>query len=287
MTRVLPYVYAEQILLTGFAMNALILYAASSLVQFRGAHLRRLSAATFGAVCALFLLMWQTGGWADILARLFLPVIMTWIVTAKRGKRVYFRFLTAQWLTAFLCAGASMCAALFSQTQLLRANVWVADAPAYALGAGAALAVLFAGWMRAFIQNARIQDHCATLCFRIGADSFCCIGFFDTGHLLRDPATGRHVAIVEASVLRAILHDMNPFCAISFLQHASTGVLAGRISLVPFRSVGGDGVLAAVRPDEAFINGMRADMLIAIFDGTLDDVGRYRALLPTNTMRRV
>ena len=70
----------------------------------------------------------------------------------------------------------------------------------------------------------------------------------------------------------------------TFLRNAQSCGLYDRVSLVPFRSVGASGLLAAVRPEKAWIGTRRVEILAALYGSRLDEKGRYRALLPENLM---
>ncbi len=101
----------------------------------------------------------------------------------------------------------------------------------------------------------------------------------DTGNVLSDPISGRPAAVCEASVLSKALGpacELEPIGALEALS--SLPGLAGRVTLLPYSSVGHSGMLAAIRPERVEVDGEAADMLIALTSQKLD--GGYEAVIP-------
>ena len=101
----------------------------------------------------------------------------------------------------------------------------------------------------------------------------------DTGNVLSDPISGRPAAVCEASVLSKALGpacELEPIGALEALS--SLPGLAGRVTLLPYSSVGHSGMLAAIRPERVEVDGEAADMLIALTNQKLD--GGYEAVIP-------
>ena len=92
----------------------------------------------------------------------------------------------------------------------------------------------------------------------------------DSGNTLHDPATGAAVLVASPRALRPVLREytvlteeLSPVELVEALgQHAP---LAGRVRLIPFRSLGGGGLLPVFRPDALRIDGRdAADILVGI-----------------------
>ena len=101
----------------------------------------------------------------------------------------------------------------------------------------------------------------------------------DTGNVLSDPISGRPAAVCEASALSKALGpacELEPIGALEALS--SLPGLAGRVTLLPYSSVGHSGMLAAIRPERVEVDGEAADMLIALTNQKLD--GGYEAVIP-------
>ena len=278
----MAYVYAETILLTGFVMNDLLLCAASALSEVPTVRSRRVVSAAIGSAAALTLLSCGAELWLIDTSRVLLPAGMALICTAKRGRKPFVRFLLLLWMTALLCGGASFFAAYFFGAHW-RANAWVAEAPSYAAALGTAGSLLLFAHLRAYRETRRIVRRCASVRILLLGKFYECTGYFDSGPFLCDPTSGKSVVIVEAGVFGELAGE-EPYCAATFLRNAQSCGLCGRVSLVPFQSVGASGLLAAVRPEKAWIGARRVEILAALYGSRLDEKGRYRALVPENLM---
>lgn len=92
----------------------------------------------------------------------------------------------------------------------------------------------------------------------------------DSGNNARDPATGAGLLVVSPQALRpifreytALLEELPPVELVEALSRLPEP--AGRLRLVPYRSLGGGGMLPVFRPDALFIDGKETgDLLIAI-----------------------
>ena len=278
----MAYVYAETILLTGFVMNDLLLCAASALSEVPTTRIRRVGSAAVSSAAALILLSCGAELWLIDISRVLLPAAMALLCVLKQGRKPFARFLLFLWMAALLCGGASFFAAYFFGADW-RANAWVADAPSYAAALGTAGSLLLFARLRAYRETKRILRRCASVRILLLGKTYECTGYFDSGHFLRDPASKRSVVIVEAGVFGDLAGE-EPYCAMSFLHNAQAHELEGRVSLVPFQSVGASGLLAAIRPEKAWIGARRVEILAALYGSCLDEMGRYRALLPENLM---
>ena len=92
----------------------------------------------------------------------------------------------------------------------------------------------------------------------------------DSGNSLRDPATGAGVLIVSPRALRplfpgsdALLEGLSP---VELLEaQGQLPGLAGRLRLIPFRSLNGEGLLPLFRPDALYVDQKKCeDLLVAI-----------------------
>lgn len=279
----MPYVYAEEILLTGWVMNYLIIRVSLRLLEVRGGVLRSVLAAGLAAAAALWLLTVHAGVVVLSLSRLVFAPAMALIVVGPRSWKRLLHLSAAMWLVAVACGGACICAAFFCGAQTAYAplsGLWISNTAGYMAALGTALALGLFAWLRSRIAAMRIQKQCVPLQFCIRAKTYTCMAFQDTGHSLREPVTHLAVIVVQADVLADLVQTKPHYCAVSFLQQASALGLEGNVGLVPFRTVGAEGLLAGIRPQWVVCDGKPIDAWIGIFAGTLDAQNRYQALVP-------
>ena len=286
----MPYVYAEEILLTGWVMNFLILRVSMRLLCIRGGVFRSILAAGLAAAAALWLLMMQTGTVLLSLSRLAFAPAMALLVVGGRQWKQLLHVSVAMWLVAVACGGACVCTAFFcgaKSAYALSSGLWISNTAGYMAALGTALALGLFAWLRGRIAAIRVHKQCAQLRFCICGRTYTCMAFQDTGHSLREPVTHLAVIVVQADVLADLVQTKPHYCAVSFLQQATAMGLEAKVGLVPFRTVGAEGMLAGIRPEWITWDGKAIDAWVAIFSGTLDAQNRYQALVPLEFEEKV
>lgn len=94
------------------------------------------------------------------------------------------------------------------------------------------------------------QEHVFSIRIRIGSWETHVEGFLDTGNGLRDPVSGKSVAVASSALW-------------SRLEHGGA-VTEERFRMIPYQTVGAQGLLPAVRTDFLELNGRRLkDVLLA------------------------
>lgn len=102
-----------------------------------------------------------------------------------------------------------------------------------------------------------------------------CSALRDTGHRLWDPITGKRVLVVDAEVAECLTGLKRP----QLSQPLQTmGTLPG-LRLIPYRSVGGTGLLLAKQYSRVTIGTWQGDILVAFSPEILDRKGTYQALI--------
>lgn len=104
----------------------------------------------------------------------------------------------------------------------------------------------------------------------------------DTGNTLKDPLSGQSVLVAQYDAARRLLpcslspeQLQHPAEAMQLLSASSPDL---RCRLVPYRAVGGSGLLLAVRCDQVTIEGRSAGRLVAFSPARLSAAGEYQAL---------
>ena len=100
---------------------------------------------------------------------------------------------------------------------------------------------------------------------------------YDTGNTLRDPFTGEPVLVVQASAARALLGAVDLDNPAPILARWK-----GKARLLPYKAVGGHGVLLAVRCDRVVIDGKQGGSWVAFSREKLSPGGTYDALTGGN-----
>ena len=106
----------------------------------------------------------------------------------------------------------------------------------------------------------------------------------DTGNSLYDPMSNSGVLVCEQQTAAALFGESAALLdaadpARTMERLGERREFAGRLRLIPFSSVGGTGLLLAVRPDRITIDGAAEDnILIAVTPNSLSAFGAYHAI---------
>lgn len=102
----------------------------------------------------------------------------------------------------------------------------------------------------------------------------------DTGNELCEPVSGQRVVIAEESALGGLLPgEISGGAAEMLLAAAKEPALTGRGRLIPFSSLGGEGLLFCFRPDKLLIDGNEEARLVAVSPGRLCGDGDYQGIV--------
>lgn len=109
----------------------------------------------------------------------------------------------------------------------------------------------------------------------------------DTGNFLKDPITKIPVIVVEKDILTEVVSEkiLNNLSNIIEGEEVDLGEYLSKIRLIPFMSLGKqNGMLIGIKADGITVNTQEDTMfieniIIGIYDGTLSETGKYRALI--------
>jgi len=270
-------------------MDFLILYCALKLLDIAIPWCRVVLAALFSSFGAVCLLQFSLSVPVAVVLRLLLFSSMIVFVVPPRKSSLFVRYFVSVLVLAVLCGGISF-GVLFLQNGLVYAKngqMLLLHFPAYLCAVGACGVILLVLSMRKWISNLRIRQNTAEVQIEVLGQKFSCRGYFDTGHLQKDPATGRSVIVVSAQVFSPWINCEPHFCAMSFLEQVQDTALCSRVGLLCVKTVSGDGMLVSIRPDEVLVDAMPVHAVIALFPNTLDQQNRFAALLPVNIKKKV
>ena len=152
----------------------------------------------------------------------------------------------------------------FGVTQLSKGALW----PSFAAGAAICLVL-------AFGPNGQ-DPGISRVTVSWGERTLSVNALYDTGNTLRDPISGRKVMILGADAANQLLGlDVK---ALSDPMQTLLARPQDRLRLIPYHSVGGRGLLLAIRPDRVEVDGNRVDTMVAFSPERIGD-HRFEALL--------
>lgn len=111
---------------------------------------------------------------------------------------------------------------------------------------------------------------------QLGACSVRFRTLYDTGNSLFDPISGLHVLIAESAALAPLFPFALSGDAAGDLRRLSDHA---RCRLLPYRSVGGSGLLLCFRPDRLTLDGESRELLVGLSPSPFAENGEYKAIV--------
>ena len=116
------------------------------------------------------------------------------------------------------------------------------------------------------------------------------IGYLDSGNLLKEPVSGKPVAILEEEIFLKLFEgqtreNMERCLAGGRANWDMAGSYMGRMRLIPYKSIGKKrGMMNGFIADRMEVAGLEAISsvrpVIAVYSGTLSSDGSYQMILP-------
>lgn len=238
-----PVIYVDVLLCVNFFVDCMLLYVSGRLAGGKLSKTRLCLAAAVGAADSLVLLLPKMGGLFSAANTFAAAAAMSCTAYGIKDIRRTLRGFFWLMLTT-LCYGGIMTALwLFgSPSSMLVINgiTYIDISPMMLIGG----TVICYGALTAWAKIASRKNELRSLCeIRIsnGSRKVCGTGLVDTGNLLTEPFSGYPVVICELAFVEPVLDAR-------FARAIKEGRAPEGARVVPYSSVGGDGVLFAFRP---------------------------------------
>ena len=269
-------VYADILFIVNFYVDALLLAAVRRFLRLSLRKGRFLLSAVLGGAFGLCALLPDIRGFPLLLLGAMEALALA---AAAFAPKPFITLLKAAFLLLLFGAALSglllLAQAVLPLRGVLLSNGAVyfdISAPALVLLTCAAYGVLYL-FDRLF-RKREPEVFFSALTVTLGGKSAALPSKLDTGLTLREPFSGLPVIVAE----RRALLDILP---VDFGKPETAP--APGLRLVPFTSLGADGLLPAFRPDAASLSGTPADCWIAVSDRPLS-AGAFSALVPASLL---
>lgn len=260
-------IYAEYLFAENFIAGLMILRLTACVCGKNPGWLRLLSGAVMCGIFSFIILLNLSGIMTLIYEVLFVAAV-TAVSFAPLPVRIFLRIGMVFYCISFLLGGAAMAVMYLSGESGAVNNGFVyIGAAGYliVLAGGAAGAFMLISVLK-FVRQRNEQAHeTAELAIDMKGDVLYCTGKVDSANFLKEPVSGRPVSLISADVARQRWGDI-----------LAEDAWKDRVRAVPFRSVGGSGIIMAVRCDSLTIDRRSAfghrkirlqDAWIGLYDG--------------------
>ena len=262
-------VYVDVLLVINYIVNLLLLCCYAKFAGRRLKRRRLVAAALVGAVGSLSIFLPSLGLWFEILYRLALSAVMVLLAAFPRSFRAFcgdwFMFFAA----SFLFAGAMLALWMFARPHgmIYYNGIVYFDISAAALLMATTAAYFIAVIFWRIARRGRTLRREYKLTLQMNRRVAVLEAIVDTGNDLYEPFSGSPVAVCRMKALLPL-----------FSEEASTAIKANnfekltelgiKLRFIPYKVVGGGGVMPAFRPDSATLNSSKSlaveDIYIAI-----------------------
>lgn len=251
-------IYIDEIFLWNALADYVLLLSAATLRALPLKRRRFALSAVLGGMYAVFAALPGLGWLQSGAVKLCVSVLLSWLSFGSEG-------LLRSWL-CFLLLSAAFAGAMLGSGRLgvgSLQTLLISFALLYAL-----LRLLLARQL----EGRKLMETCVTL----GERSVDFRALYDTGNALFDPVSGLHVLIAETAALAPILP-----CTLSGNAAEDFPLLNeyARCRLLPYRSVGGSGLLLCFRPDRLTLDGEAREMLVGLSPTPFGENGEYKAIV--------
>ena len=270
-------IYLDVVFVLNGAVNYCLLCASARVCGVVPRQRRLLAAALIGALYACATFLPGFGFLACGLWRIAVFSVMLWAAFRRRlvlPGTVFLAFSLAMGGLVLLLGGA------------LGAKIWLLKGRAYyALGAPTLMLTAGAFYLGAWLLLQGSMTHTGGLIrakLQLGHAETELVMLRDTGNTLRDPFTGRAVAVVERQVMERLLPGISlGRDAAGEMQELHARAPEIRTRLIPYRAVGTEkALLLAVHCDMVHLDGQkRRDVFVAVSPTKVSENGQYEGLI--------
>ncbi|WP_334071894.1 MULTISPECIES: sigma-E processing peptidase SpoIIGA [Paenibacillus] len=297
-------VYIDLIFLMNLLIDAALLAMTAWLRKRKVVYWRLGLSAAVGAFYVVMMFLPALSFLFTFLVKFLFSVVMLWIAFGFGGLQNYLRNLGAFYIVNFAAAGGILgIHYLLQSSGELWNGIWYSATGGlgFSLQVGVvftlALFVIVLLWFKWVISSRRRQEmmtsYLAEIRVRIGDADVSCTGLIDTGNHLTDPLSRLPVMVMEASLWKDFLPDLEAGQGSG--NEADNLILKwteddsfpwrDRLRLVPFRGVNrGSQFMLALKPDEVVVRKdggefKTARVLVGLDRGSLSAEGRFQAIV--------
>lgn len=279
-------IYADVLFIVNFSMDFLSLYIVGRLMHFLMDAKRVIFGATVGALYGVLELLIRLSKWKQTAITLGVLCLMCLIAFGFRSFRTYLTGVGLTFGVSMLIGGIMTSAflKLGDAVSYLEIGGTIAtvygDLPVWRFAVFALLSALITWALGKAFRRKRTQRACLVR-MRFDGKEGEFTALVDSGNLLEEPVSGTPVIFLKGKAARIL-----PKSLLAAMKNGAASLTlpeAGRLRVIPGRTVAGDGILLAAVPEMvALRSGRRWETrraLVAV-DFTEGDFGGFDALVP-------
>lgn len=287
-------IFLDDLILYNLLMNGLLLAITAYLLREATQWRRLLLGAGLGSIYLITFFVPGLHALTSVLVRLACPIPMVWLAFPQQRPIQLLRLCGTFYLVAMAAGGVTLGGYFLANTNpwWYRGIVVLRALPSWLPLAGIMVLFLLTRWLVRMLRPLwRRVGREYQVRFSIDGQTTIVKALLDNGNELKDPISGRPVMVVDRDVLASMIpvpmpHTGSEEDVCLLAEQLSLTALAGRICLLPYRTVGrSSGLLLALRPDHVVVltdqgETLLPQLLIGIGQHIAPSRQAYQALLP-------
>ena len=250
-------VYADILVLINTYVNYFILLATCAFLRTPRRFLRLFLGSAVGGICSLVILLPQKNELISMLGQSIIAVLIIFSTFGFDNLHIFLKRLATFFLVSFLFSGSVyFIYQIFKPERLIINNsVIYFDISAIELILGSAVIYAIIIVVRAlnggFAKKERKTVKMTVVHNGKTVELSCLI---DTGNMLRDAFTDMPVAVVDRSISKCLMIDLDNLSEDTIKQN--------KLRYIPYNTVGNEGLMPVFKPDSVFFGDKRVDNLL-------------------------
>lgn len=278
-------IYIDILFCVNFIIDFMLLLSVRKFLSLKARYRRMFLGSLVGAISSFVIFLPPMNEFISLIIRLataFAVVFATFFPTSRKS---FFKAVSAYFLITFCFCGACIgFFMLFSPPLAIRNGaVYIDISPLMLVGIILVCYIIIRIICRVSGRAMPSQEICWLTVEHNGV-SVKLIAKTDTGNMLKEPFSNLPVIVAEMEKLESLLpKDISAYLTKSVSVSTAQYEYMSSIRLVPYNSVGGDGLLPAFKPDSVVVllNGKatKADAYIAVTSKKLSE--SFSAIVPS------
>ncbi|OQB13877.1 MAG: Sporulation factor SpoIIGA [Firmicutes bacterium ADurb.Bin193] len=268
-------VYIDEVFLLNFIINYMLLFVTKRIIRARASQPRLVLGSIIGSAYAVFMLLPHSEFFYSFISKLLFSLSLVAITYNIKKFRQYIRTVAVFYMVSFAFGGAA-----YAVAGLM--NKGVQDfVPFKILATSTVIAYFSIMLVASYCKRLYIREKShATVLITVDGETSAVSCFLDTGNSLYDPISDSPVMIAELSSVSSILpKEVSELVKTGTVDKIPDG-FSRRIRLIPYSSIGKEGVIIGFKPDRVQIGEkVICDIVVGLCENSLSQDNTYTALL--------
>lgn len=282
-------IYIDEIFAMNLLMDALVLWATGKLIQRNLIYWRLLLAAGLGAMYSVIIFLPACTWLANGIAKGICACLMVWICFGWFTWQAYAKAIIYLYLVSFAFGGGTIALMYFFGERIVQTWSGLAlvevNFNLFWLIGGAVLLLILVHLLRTtFVKKLEQSLQLVSVSITLRNRSAGLRLLVDSGNCLTDPASGKSVVVVENQSVQSLFtpeeYEQLVTGCVDAILHLPA--LSGRVRLIPYQTVGYQGILLGVRTDSIYVHELQLqlyDVILALSPQHFAMDGTYRGIL--------